>query len=362
MRLVNTIVRSSFLVVALLSATVADLAGQQPEEGTRFRANVAEITFAGRVQTQFNTTTAEGVAPSEMLLRRVRLSVTVRVNETVSGRFQPEFAGDRLQLGDAYMQLTASPGLNLLAGRAFRPFSIMEQTSATQMIPIERGLRIRGVQELDLSSLLTGRAYADRDVGIQLRGAPVGAPVGLNYAFGVFAGPLQGAVGDRLSQQYVGRVSILPIARTRVGAAISRRDFVAPGAAAIADLSAGNAFVLDVEHGGPTPTPGLHIVGQLVTGDFDPSLGTDFSGGQLWVGYRLARSGALAAVEPLARVSRVRIDRIDGAAGPAGGTLVTPGINFYFGGLNRVMLNYDFWNPVVGTREGGMKAQFQLAF
>jgi hypothetical protein len=41
---------------------------------------------------------------------------------------------------------------------------------------------------------------------------------------------------------------------------------------------------------------------------------------------------------------------------------VTPGINLYLGGQNRVMFNYDFWNPTDGERQGSFKTQFQLAF
>ncbi len=46
----------------------------------------------------------------------------------------------------------------------------------------------------------------------------------------------------------------------------------------------------------------------------------------------------------------------------ATGTLFTPGINVYLGGLNRVMFNYDLWSPDGAGTEGSFKVQFQLGF
>ena len=53
-----------------------------------------------------------------------------------------------------------------------------------------------------------------------------------------------------------------------------------------------------------------------------------------------------------------------GDEGPeeGGGTLVTPGVNLYLGGLNRIMFNWDFWNPLTGESQNSFKTQFQLAF
>jgi hypothetical protein len=43
--------------------------------------------------------------------------------------------------------------------------------------------------------------------------------------------------------------------------------------------------------------------------------------------------------------------------------LLTPGLNFYLGPLNRIMLNYDLWNPHGGGREArSFKAMIQMAF
>jgi hypothetical protein len=332
----------------------------QAESGPRLRTDALEITLNGRVHMQFNTSSVDGVAPTEMLLRRVRLSAGVRINETISGRLQPEFAGSTISLADAFMQLTLSPGVQLLAGRAHRPFTIMEQTSTNQTIPIERGVRIRGLGEHDLSSLLNTLRYTDREVGFQVRGAPTDAPMRLNYAVAVLAGPLQGASGDQATAQYVARASVSPIERTRVALVVNRRDF-SRTAGGVIDLEGGHAFGLDVEYGGPTPAPGAHLVAQAVTGDVDPFTDRGFSGGQVWASYRFAGEGKVTLIEPLLRLSHAAIDAPLGQPAP-GGTLLTPGVNVYFGGLNRILVNYDVWLSAEGRNESSFKTQFQLAF
>ena len=45
-----------------------------------------------------------------------------------------------------------------------------------------------------------------------------------------------------------------------------------------------------------------------------------------------------------------------------GGTLLTPGVNLWLGGLNRLALNYEIWNPLNGDGAHSFKAMFQMAF
>jgi hypothetical protein len=350
------------LSIAGLPAVAIPLHSQQPSEGTRVRINAAEITLTGRVQAQFNTTSVDGTPRTEYLLRRVRFGADVRINDVVSGRIQPEFvAGGVVGLADAYVQLNLSPALQLLGGRTHRPFALMEQMSTLQAVPVERGLRVRGADGWDLASALTGLRYSDRDVGIQLRGVPPGAPLSLTYAFGMFGGPLQGASGPHTTQQFVARTTVAPVANSRVGAAWSRRDFSRPVEPGALELSAGDAFALDLEIGSPTPRPGAaYLVAEVARAAVDPFTRADLNGGHLWLGYRIAATEGLPFVEPLIRISHTVVDPAPGR--PLGGTLVTPGINLWLGGLNRVLLNYDFWMPESGSREGSAKVQFQMSF
>src|SRR5690606_30190849 len=96
------------------------------------------------------------------------------------------------------------------------------------------------------------------------------------------------------------------------------------------------------EYGGPTPSPGPHVVVEAAMGDYQPFLDQKFSGAQAWLGYRARVGRRLTLVEPVFRVSHASIDDVPEAPAPDG-TLITPGLNLYFGGLNRILFNYDFW-------------------
>ena len=344
--------------VCLVVGAAGGATGAGAQAGTVLRVNAAEIQFSGRVQTQFNTTTVESEPESEMILRRARLEVTVRANRWVSGRLASDVAGDRVSVKDAYLKLDISPAFQLLSGKAYRPFSLIEQTSSTRILPIERGLAIRGLDAADEYEVIPGLQYGDRDVGIQLLGAPAGAPLGLSYAGGVFAGPLHRKTGNAATYQYVARGTARPLAELAVGAAWSNRAF-ADSIAGGFDIERGNAFEIDAEIG--TYAPGFHALGELSFGDYDRFARSEFRGAQAWLAYRTgAVAEMISAVEPLVRASW---SRIEGADEPRGGTLLTPGINLYFGGLNRAMANYDVWLPSGGgDAQRSFKAQFQLAF
>jgi hypothetical protein len=348
------------VLTALVLAAYAPTARAQ-DTPTRISVNAAELAISGRVQAQVNTSDADGVQDAEMILRRVRLGANVRVNDLVSGRVHADFAGNEVSIADAYMQLDLHPAAQLMAGRAYRPFSIMEQTSSLQIIPIERGLSVRGIQDYDLSAILNGLRYGDRDIGLQLRGSIPDAPLGLGYALGVFAGPAAGDAGGEQTQQFVTRLMANPATRTRLGVAWSRRDFVQEPIPGTFETEAGDAFVLDAEYGGPTPAAGAHVVAEVAMGDFDPFADEDFVGAQVWAGYLFPVGERITLVEPLLRVSHASIDRFDPTL-PDGGVLITPGLNIYLGGLNRVMLNYDIWRAATGVDAASGKVQFQLTF
>jgi hypothetical protein len=331
-------------------------------QGFTVTSGDASLTLGGQVQTQFNTSDAPGVPDFETALRRVRISSSIRVNALLSARIVGDFGTARATVRDAYVMLTLDPGLRLLAGNAYRPFGRIEQTSSARIVPVERGLRIRGVGGYEANNLVTVLGYADRDVGIQLMGEPAGAPLGFGYAVGLFNGPLREQAPGADSHQLVGRVSLRPAPVVQLGAAVATRHFLAD-AAAPETRSGGLAWEADValgsEAGGPL------LVAEVVGGDFDAATGARFLGAQGWLSYRTGRvSPHVAAVEPLLRVSWGDPDRGDvPAAGTIpGGVLVTPGVNLWLGGRNRLQVNYDAWNPETGDGAGSAKVQFQVAF
>src|SRR5690606_9142413 len=180
------------------------------------------------------------------------------------------------------------------------------------------------------------------------------------YQAGVFRGPLHGFSNIDDSYQYAARVTVQPLDVLTVGAGWSSRDFLDSPVNESDPFRRGHAFEVDMELG--TYAPGLHLMGELAWGDADPAAGEDFFGAQGWLGWRsepLARH--ISAVEPIFRASYGEIDGREGATS----TLLTPGLNVYFGGRNRFMINYDFVllsADVADDTEGSFKAQMQLAF
>lgn len=349
---------SGLLILFALGGLACPGAAQDPAPEPVFRVRAAELAIGGLVQAQFNTTTVDSVPVTETLLRRVRLEATVRVNEVVEGRIQPDFAGDRVRLKDAYVRFRFTPGLQLLAGKAYRPFGRIIQTSSTLILPVERGLRIRGVDGFEENNLVEELEYGDRAIGFQVMGAPTGAPLGLAYAVGYFDGPARDRAASETTYQLVGRVTARPLAWLQLGAGVSSRDFVAEPLAegAAPRLERGTAYEVDFEYGGFEP--GWHLIGEVVAGDFDPFAGAEFTGAQGWLAYRTAPLGpTLVHVEPVVRLSYGDVD-----APVPDGVLFTPGVNLYFGGRNRMMFNYDVWRPDGRDAESSFKAQFQLHF
>ncbi len=357
--------RAAVLIFLLATLTAThDVVAQETQDPPRVRARVGEITIGGRAHTQFNTTSVDDQPPSEWLLRRVRLNADVRMDRYVSGRIMMDFAGNRATVTEAFVKYTFSPGAQLLAGRAHRPFSRLQQTSSTRMLPVERAAVIRGAPTPELVGVQAALGYSDRDVGIQFIGTPRQGPFGVGYAAALTQGPLSGGVaGSRFTYQSAARVTMQPSERWQFGAAWSSRDFIL--GTALPDgpaprMRRGHAFEVDAEYGAFAPGP--HLMAEFGWGDYNPWLNERYDGLQVLAGYRFTASGGgLTAVEPMARVSRGSISRTGGPVSARGGTLYTPGLNIYLGEMNRVMLNYDVWRG--GDRdEQSVKVMFQLAF
>jgi hypothetical protein len=357
--------RRTFAVASayLALATAAPAAGQGFVIATPDSS--ARITFGGRVQTVFNTTSVDDHPATQTELRRVRLEATLQFGHVVGGKIQPEFAGSRVLLKDAYVRLNFDPALQVWAGQAHRPFGVVSPASTVRLTPIEKGVRIRGVADaFDEYNILLGLGYSDRDVGLQLRGEPHGAPIGLSYAVGFFNGPARTLAPDENTYQVVARVAAHPVEWARVGVGYSRIDFanVIDDVAEV-ETHEGAAWEADVELGSERAGP--RLVAEVTRGDFDPFAGAEFFGAQGWVSYRTGRaSSTIAALEPFVRVSHGDPDVDDDLVGSdaVGGTLVTPGINLWLGGLNRFALNYELWNPATGESARSFKAMFQMAF
>lgn len=316
-----------------------------------------DLKLNGRMQMQFNTTSADDIPVGELLLRKIRLGVEARIGESIELELEPEIEKGEVGLGDAHARFRLGSALSLTAGRAHRPFGIMEQTSSLQILPIERGVKIRGAQGRELSSLLTHLGHAGRATGVQLQSSSPAAPLGLHAAAGVFSDRPEAQEQSRTPWQFVGRLGVQPTPGLVLGAAWSRRDLTtAPDAAP----RVGDAFLLDLEYQ-PAALPGARVVAEAATGDYDPARGRHFSGGQLWAGYAFPLQGSAFALEPIARLSYAKISAPEADDSP-GGLLLTPGLNLHLGGRNRVLLNYDFWREAGAQWASSLKMQLQVAF
>lgn len=337
----------------VMTLCTAPLAAQ--DSSPRIEFSGIELTIGGRVQTQFNTTSIDGVEGSELILRRARIEIEARLNDFVSLVLEPDFGGEELDMKDTYVQLSFDSALQVIAGKSKRPFSRVELTSSKRILPVERGLRIRGLGAFDEYALVNGLDYSDREIGVLLSGQPEDAPLGLGYAVGMYRGPLHGEI-DAATYQYVARVTLAPTDMLSFGASWSSRDFAESTAGAI---ERGNAFEIDVEYG--TFAPGLHVIAEAAFGDVDPFNDTSFRGAQGWLAWRSGALGArVTAIEPLARVSW---GDIESDIPTPGGILFTPGFNVYFGPLNRLMVNYDIWRGASDTTDAqSLKIMLQAAF
>jgi hypothetical protein len=360
---------AAFALLLLGALTPPGPAQAQEEPQLRFTTRALQVGVGGRVQTLFSTTTGDGAAPMQWEMRRVRVDFAVRANTLLSARIQPEFAGTQVELRDAFLQFDVDPGLQVRVGQAFRPFSLLAQTSSLRVLPIERGARIRGLPAAaqEHYNLVAGLGYADRDVGLQLRGSPRGAPLNLGYGVGLFNGPLFGLAGGNLTYQLAGRLTVAPLPDVTLGFGASRRDFgrADPNGGTI-EIRRGHAWQADLEVGSFDRGP--HLMAEAALGDQNPLATTPrrFRAAQVWTAYRTRPRGELLTqLEPTLRASfgDVDVSPVELNAGAGGGILVTPGFNVYIGPLNRVMVNYEIWNPRgPAAPVGSLKAMFQMAF
>ncbi|HUH11641.1 MAG TPA: porin [Longimicrobiales bacterium] len=328
----------------LLLALGAPAAAQERPEVT------VEVT--GRGQFQFSTSSVadevvgEAVVASQFEERRIRVGVNVAVGEWVTAKLEPDFAGGRVRLADAFVALDLDPAARLRIGKVKRPFSLMELTSSTRILPVERGARIRGLSDLiqtqgpagatmpgEHYAILDGLGYTGRDIGAALSGrlAGVGYEVGVYNGTGTDAGDVNDAktVAGRLTWR---PSATLPL--TFGGAAVALDRVIA------GETGHATAFEVDVEYGGFS-TPGLHLMAEAAFGD--GAVDASMRGAQAIAAWFLPlESPRMEGLELVGRASWG--DPSDAIEGDEG-LLLTPGVNLYVLGLTRLMLGWDVYLP-----------------
>lgn len=365
------------LLVLLVEAAARPAHAQEVAEDPDFEDAQDEerLTFGGLVQTQFRTTSEAGdeADGKELLLRRVRIGVNVRVNDFISGRIQPELApaaaGGSAEVNEAYLLLSLHPAFEVLAGKGGRPFGLVDANAAASLLPIERGARFGdAVATLGQYRILEELAYAGRSVGVQVLGETDALPVGITYAVGYFSGALgeEGPPAD--IDQFAGRVQVEPLPSLLpsaiVGVAYTNRVF---GDAETGASERGGGVALDLQVG-TYGEPGPKLLAQYAFGTFDPFRDRDFRSLQAWGAWRFAVAGRpyLEGVEPLFRVSwgDLEGDFSTSALRGTDGVLLTPGVNLYAASGTRLMLNLDvfLFADDADRTPTSFKAQLQFAF
>jgi hypothetical protein len=193
-----------------------------------------------------------------------------------------------------------------------------------------------------------------------------GALGGLGYGVGLFNGEGANTKETAGTKAYAGRVIYdlgggaegMPVV---IGAGVSVQP---TGLFDGSDEIHGKALEVDASWGG-FREPGLHVRAEWMMGD-DPlvSVGPDLPtmmGLHGLVSWFAPRQGRVEGLEPVLRLSWAdpSTDAPDDA-----GYLVTPGLNLYFDGRNRLMLNGDVYVPESDALdpELALVAQLQVYF
>lgn len=357
-------------------------------------AQPVKIKVTGYAQFQFNTTSVDEEEAREDQIpwstfetRRIRPTVQVTIADWIEGIIQPDFALGELALKDVYMNFAFDDRFQLRVGQFKKPFSLLELTSSSKILPIERNVRIRGLQSAfraaleDLDSarfllpvfngdlilgeeatILDDLGYLGRDLGLAFHGG-LGR---FGYEVGLFNGAGADSRDDNDDKSFAGRLTYRLLERSplTIGFGVSNRELRFEDdpndILEEEDDLEGTAFEIDAEWG-EFRRPGLHILAEAATGE-NLAVDEPFLGAQGWFAYFLKRDGRrLEGVEPLVRLS---FGDPDTSHGDDSGWLLTPGLNLYFFSRNRVMFNYDIFFSQFARfdTEHAFRAQAQLYY
>jgi hypothetical protein len=343
-----------FATIATLAATAA-AAQQRP---------TVSVSLGGRAQFQYSTTSLgeeelgeEAPASNTFEARRIRLRVDLDIGDWITARIQPDIAQGDLRVADAYIDFGLSDYLNLKVGQFKRSFSRIELTSSLDIPTIERGVRIAGLDDYlgmvpgEHYEILGASGYVGRDLGASLRGGTDR----FGWELGVFNGEGADSRDINDDKTVAGRFTVAPAAGRplELGAGVQRRDTPAEN---------GWAYEFDAEWGS-LGSPGMHLLAEAAFGD-DLTAATD--AGFAGVHGILSWYGALSGdrFQGIELVGRASWGDPDGDLDDDEGLLLTPGLNLYVFGRNRIRANWDLYLPSADALESqnAFRAQAQIYF
>ncbi len=376
--------RTVTIVTVCLLMTSAAATAQTIQAGN------LSVKLGGRMQEQFSTT---GVAEVDLIaagrppaapipatmfeMRRLRLAAELAYGDMVTGKIELEYAMARLQTRDAWMNLAIAPAFQLRFGQFKKPFSLLQLTSSTRWPIIERAARIRGLQERlsadNADSVLTAFqgsvvipeeqnmldlfSYQAYDLGAAVLGT-VGR---FGYTVGVFNGPPSDRTDDTNGKSLAGRATLrLPVSvPLTLGAGVSTREVRLRTVPSILTRD-GVAFEVDLELG-DFRRPGIHIMAEASTGT-NLGVAEEFAAAQLIGAWFQPVTGQ--RFEGWEIAGRVGYGDASRAIEGDDALFLTPGVNIYFTGRNRLMLNWDVFLPQGASFQNAnaIRAQAQIYF
>ena len=358
--------RQVFLTLLLAMLAVPGVAESQIEISSR----ASSIQVGGRVHAQYATSSV-GDADNDFFLRRVRLIADITLNDFVTARVQPDFARGKIALQDVYVRLGSSSKFRVWVGQFKRAFDIFELSSSTDLSIIERDARVEGVSECSgvsgicsYSRLTEKLKYAERDQGIKIDGSSGR----MSYQFTLTNGTGINVSDENDAKSYSGRLSFAASDKVTFSAQVGVHDYLFPLVATRTErgvdmkTARGVAWGADLEFG--TWRDGAHIQASVIRGDNWKSLDSNqneatFLTTQIVASYYSEKSGRLAGIEPLLRLS---FGDPDTALGKNAGTVVTPGLMFYLQGKSKIGANLDVYSPQSGATALSFKVQTYLYF
>jgi hypothetical protein len=348
-----------------------------------------ELSISGQFQVQQRTSSCSGfpfdegtsaceedVAVSELFLRRARLVVRGKLHGWIDFKFQPDFSRiNSVTLLDAYARFGFSPSARLQVGRFKRPFDGFQLTSSSQILTIERDIDVPGIPSLtavSLDELTTGSRFADRDVGIMLDGGVgefhywVAAMNGSGSRENLDANDGKQLIGRG---QYVFDLGSMPLSVALAGALVDESSERDDGSLKTEYTGSFEIFSqLGGFNSGPIVQAGF-IYGKNPNqnregGERDPLLDEPFAnqyGWQVIGAYKIPLESGLEAISPVLRLTGgdPNTDFDDD-----GGWALTPGVELFFFGRNKLAINWDFVfpNDAALRSENSFKSQVQVYF
>jgi hypothetical protein len=321
----------------------------------------ASLTVGGRLHSQYSISSIDG-ATNDFLIRRARLIVDLTINDFLSGRVQPDFAGGGAALQDVYATLNFSSAFQVSIGQFKRAFDIFELASSTDLSLVERDGRIEGLSVCSgvgsicsYSRLTEDLDYAGRDLGLRVEGESGS----VSYVASVTNGTGLNVADENDAKSFSGRVSFDVDENVVVSGQVAVHDYVDP----VDENATGVAFGGDVQLG--TWRDGLLVQAGVVTGDnwaLDPVTegAPNFLTFQGVASYYFPIDNErIEGIEPLGRIS---CGDPDMDADDDNGLLITPGFMVYIMGRSKIGANMDIYSPAVGDKEFSFKIQSFLYF